>query len=340
MNYSERIRYWDIIKGITIILVIWGHSNNVHNFEYLLIYSFHMPLFMIVSGYFFYLTIHNRNALYIVKNKTYKTITPILITTVLLFVDTYNPSLSLYEKCQSFYGIALRHLWFLWAILIDSMIVMGIFELSNSIYNLLRKKRVTSSVLLYSISAIVCIFFMLLPDFSVLKDGVKFMFPCFVFGFCMNQYNLTDIYKKHHILSLILCLCIFICLFAKFNFDYTFYNTGVYIFNGVFPPLRMLYIDIYRVVIGIMGSISLMMLVYEVSQRVNFPGVGNVLAHIGQNTLGIYIVSVTLNHWVLKVLPYPSYFSLPYSLAYTIGMLIVSYSLTILYVRIKSICLK
>ena len=58
---GKRIEYIDFIKGICIFIVVWGHSiqnmgdgndfwtNPVHEF----ICSFHMPIFMLVSGFFF-----------------------------------------------------------------------------------------------------------------------------------------------------------------------------------------------------------------------------------------------------------------------------------------------
>ena len=55
-----RIKWMDLAKSFTIFLVIWGHSIQYfrsQNYElelsYRIIYSFHMPLFMIMCGYFF-----------------------------------------------------------------------------------------------------------------------------------------------------------------------------------------------------------------------------------------------------------------------------------------------
>lgn len=54
-----RQKNFDIVKFVAIFLVIWGHciafmsSNNYEdNDAYRVIYSFHMPLFMVVSGFF------------------------------------------------------------------------------------------------------------------------------------------------------------------------------------------------------------------------------------------------------------------------------------------------
>lgn len=53
----ERNKQIDISKGIAIILMILGHSfiltANWTNFFFKFVYSFHMPLFIIFSGYYF-----------------------------------------------------------------------------------------------------------------------------------------------------------------------------------------------------------------------------------------------------------------------------------------------
>ena len=51
---SKRIEYIDIARGIGILLVVMGHNDFslVSPFAYKLIYSFHMPLFFFLSGYF------------------------------------------------------------------------------------------------------------------------------------------------------------------------------------------------------------------------------------------------------------------------------------------------
>lgn len=60
MNNS-RLLWADSLKGLLMILVILGHAIQgckpeecFHNHVWNLIYSFHMPAFMAVSGYFAY----------------------------------------------------------------------------------------------------------------------------------------------------------------------------------------------------------------------------------------------------------------------------------------------
>jgi len=51
---SKRVEYIDIARGIGILLVVMGHNDFslISPFAYQVIYSFHMPLFFFLSGYF------------------------------------------------------------------------------------------------------------------------------------------------------------------------------------------------------------------------------------------------------------------------------------------------
>lgn len=48
----ERVQYWDIAKGIGIIVCVLGHSPEIPSILRMMIFSFHMPLFFIANGYF------------------------------------------------------------------------------------------------------------------------------------------------------------------------------------------------------------------------------------------------------------------------------------------------
>lgn len=59
LNVKERFMVMDVLKGLAIFLVIWGHciqqtlsSNHYDEPVFRWIYSFHMPLFMVISGFF------------------------------------------------------------------------------------------------------------------------------------------------------------------------------------------------------------------------------------------------------------------------------------------------
>ena len=56
MTDRQRLNYIDICKAFGIILVVLGHTYGIPKNVYNVIYSFHMPLFFILSGF-----VHNKN---------------------------------------------------------------------------------------------------------------------------------------------------------------------------------------------------------------------------------------------------------------------------------------
>lgn len=48
----KRVKYVDLVRTLGIILMIMGHVGFGKTFDYW-IHAFHMPIFFIISGYFF-----------------------------------------------------------------------------------------------------------------------------------------------------------------------------------------------------------------------------------------------------------------------------------------------
>lgn len=98
---KNRDSYFDVVKGVAILLVIIGHSiqygngeafftNNLfyNNILYKVIYSFHMPLFMLISGYFFYFSNNKYNTIHLIGNKVRTILIPIISFSFLYFLLT------------------------------------------------------------------------------------------------------------------------------------------------------------------------------------------------------------------------------------------------------------
>lgn len=98
----SRNLYLDVVKGIAIILVVFGHNIQYGSFEcnngdffenplFIAIYSFHMPLFMLISGYLFYHTIKSHSWGQNVKSRFTKLVLPIIIwnSIYLLIMDAH-----------------------------------------------------------------------------------------------------------------------------------------------------------------------------------------------------------------------------------------------------------
>lgn len=74
-NSKSRNIYFDILKGIAIILVAYGHVLQTFNSNWessiigKTIYAFHMPLFMLISGYFFYPSVKKTDYNHFIKKR-------------------------------------------------------------------------------------------------------------------------------------------------------------------------------------------------------------------------------------------------------------------------------
>jgi fucose 4-O-acetylase-like acetyltransferase len=98
-NHAMKIRKVtpDWLKGLAIVLMVYGHINHVGSFAILqkqvveIIYTFHMPIFLIISGFFFKIT----------KQKEYesgKRLAQRLVLPYLIFISLYLIFLTLIQK--------------------------------------------------------------------------------------------------------------------------------------------------------------------------------------------------------------------------------------------------
>ena len=80
---NKRVQYIDIARGIAIILMVVGHVLD-RGWKRNVIFSFHMPLFIIISGMFY----KEKSLRETVKNIIFKLILPYLICTLILQIFT------------------------------------------------------------------------------------------------------------------------------------------------------------------------------------------------------------------------------------------------------------
>ncbi len=122
----QREKWLDAAKGLAIILVVLGHCLNHFDNEILhslceIIYLFHMPLFVLLSGYSFYwVTVHNswfRNitdniAIYVIQSVVYICFN----IAVQRFIETSNRYTA--RDLLTFPVIPVAHFWYIQAIII------------------------------------------------------------------------------------------------------------------------------------------------------------------------------------------------------------------------------
>lgn len=129
---QPRIEYLDIAKAICIVLVVIGHFNPSTAPEgwftaVNVIYTFHMPLFMFVSGFLFSKTYRPQPYLEFVSRKFKHLMVPYLLTSVFIIGIKLTMQGILPVKntaqVQDFLTMLYRpsaavHLWFIWALML------------------------------------------------------------------------------------------------------------------------------------------------------------------------------------------------------------------------------
>lgn len=125
---NKRITYIDSLKGFAIFLVVFGHVLQGKVFPtaiplHELIYSFHMPLFMFLSGLFAYKAeeaVEKGAAITFLKKKMLLLIVPCMIWSILMCI---------YKKENFFYDVILKggfHYWFLFLLFIFFAIIIAV----------------------------------------------------------------------------------------------------------------------------------------------------------------------------------------------------------------------
>lgn len=144
---KQREKWIDSARGIAIVLVVIGHvvasyheanlytGIGLYNFTTQFVYSFHMALFMMVSGYLYSKSRH--------ENKIYETMKrllnygiPYLIFTVLwilmklVLASITNSSVSITDIPKSiFYPVSF--MWFIYALMIMQMVQVIVGDLNT-----------------------------------------------------------------------------------------------------------------------------------------------------------------------------------------------------------------
>lgn len=138
-NIKGRNELLDIVKAVAILLVIFGHAVqfgsgldieqalNLRTERFIL--SFHMSLFMLVSGYLFYYSLQRHSATDIQKKRLLTCGIPILTVAVIHHILLHVNHMETF--ISSFPADLFGSLWFLWAILVITAIMVVARKIGN-----------------------------------------------------------------------------------------------------------------------------------------------------------------------------------------------------------------
>lgn len=283
---QSREKYIDIAKGIAMILVVFGHCKYTNNYLLVWLYSFHMPLFFILSGMTF--SIKNKpNFKIFIKNKIFKLVIPYFLLLVVLWLLTAGISIVFdgydYAYLKSFIGIIISNratsyylaMWF----------VLVTFEAEILFYFILRLIQYLSKALknwMYIMVSIIS----LTIGIIILRYTKGLMFCLDLLPFGLGFITIGNYIKENKEVFLkVFKAKFFIIVFLVFNLLFTFLNYNV---AGK--------IDLYESNIGnpiyfIMHSLFGSLFIINISFLIRKNAI---LEYIGKNTLVFYAFQTRL----------------------------------------------
>lgn len=251
----ERDKSIDLVKGLLIVLVVLGHGlqfgfgkiyENAEFFfdDYLFraIYTFHMPLFMFICGYFFF---HSNQKSYsiVIKSKLRSIGIPWLAYSSFIYVLSFW-----FSRMETFYFshfiIAMKNtMWFLSSLLLNCLVIA-------SVTHLFRSKCVSH----WMITILVLLTFFI-PG-HIIPNTHLFMFPFFILGYlcCQKELNLHRFLKNKYIMLFFTCL--FVITLYIFDKELTIYRGGdICIITDKSIDLAKFAKDVLRYLIGMTNGL-------------------------------------------------------------------------------------
>lgn len=302
INNSARIEYVDALKGFAIFTVIWGHSieylkNGYDCFQdpiFEFIYSFHMPLFFMISGFFFRSSLKLKLKEFLL-NKSVQLILPIVVWAVLFFLIGFLSNF-VSGKAHDFSNrfevmklilVNIRDNWFLRELFFSFCIVYVTLKLF--------KKEWLACILSMSFVLI----------FPFLCGTQRVFLPVFWAGFFLKDYYY--IFKRYANQLLLITGSIFVVCLMFWDGYYTMYTSGfpsLINFHTLIFNFTNIDISIFRLFIGICGSLFFFTL-FEIMYSDNM--LFRYLTKIGINTLAIYLIQrLLLEKWANELIDFPN----------------------------------
>jgi fucose 4-O-acetylase-like acetyltransferase len=284
----------DIIKGIAIFLVVVGHSIQLGNgLDYLksgafyndplfkFIYSFHMPLFMLISGFLFGSSLERHSTKALLISRVTRLLIPMFAWTALTIAVRFihHQELNFLTGVHLFILQFFTKLWFLWAIFWCSLIVMMVHRVFKD------------SVVVYLLIFAGTFF---LPD-NYNIGSYNFMYPFFVIGHLFKTKGQTILQRIALVNGWVMLGSLLFLYLLLLNF----YNNQSYIYTSGYTILgkdafHQIGIDLYRFLVGMAGCALVVFTLYRIPKK---KALGwTALEKLGKASLGVYIVSVFMQN--------------------------------------------
>lgn len=259
----------DVLRGIAVVAVLLGHAIQrgfIVNYEnkiiFKIIYSFHMPLFMLLSGYALHRYTKKWDSSFLKKRFLRLIIPTIVWSYIIYFMRSFNfvgiKEFVVFQDTVLDYTKALAlHpdfiIWFLYIVFLCDVI----FFIQNKI---MKNKNEKLSIL---ITIAVAILLFIIPNNNFGIPRLKIYFPIFSLGYYVSKYS--DAIIKYLKFMIVPSVVIYLALFSRYN------------------------VAIDNVYIYYLISISAIIIIYNLVTWIKVESIYKFFAFFGKYSLEIYL---------------------------------------------------
>lgn len=278
----KRNPVFDLLKFFAIFLVLWGHaiqhlhpSSYADNSMYRFIYSFHMPLFMMIVGYFSG-SVMNLTFRELVLKKGRQLIVPSLVVGVVCLVDKWAGN----GPGAAFAGYP-DYLWFVKSAFFCFVIYFIVVKLSSGM------PWPHLWMLLFSIMMALVVY----------RWNMVWMMPCFLGGVYLRRN--FDYFSRHAMWFAIVAGAVWIALFLLWPVVEVCPKRSEVLANGNnLNPFVLFYVG--RITTGIAGAFFFIALFQLLFAGMEMKAFGRKVCGWGQETLGIYMVQTVVLEIIIR----------------------------------------
>lgn len=270
----KRLISFDLLKVFAIFLVLWGHciqyflsTHYSADPIYRIIYSFHMPLFMMISG-FFSVNSYKLTFKVLFEKKFTELLLPVFVWGSFFLIGCSILNVIHGEHIYLLYdikAILTKNLWFLKSLFVCYILAYFCFNKTKTNY--------------------IFLFFTLLLSQFIISHNICTMYPSFLIGVYLQKHKNLISSKFLLISTLIIFILMLILWDASFWPVPNMLETITK--HSMTPVYEYLYKGIYRIIIGTAGSLFFIALFNILfCNNINMINIAN----LGKYTLGVYII--------------------------------------------------
>lgn len=275
---SKRIEWIDVVKGILILTVIIGHAIQEQfkvrglyfedNIWRNIIYSFHMPAFMAMSGYLAYRPKPTELRMSIISKKFYQLMVPFFIWTVPLFFMCNNV-----DNIFDYVLYPNKGYWFLWA-LFFIIVIYNVVDWACLKSGAKQEIGIAITIVLLIFGQIIS------PNSKLLGyEYIAYYFIFYMMGYYANKYQMLFPRNKWIAIALFLIWAIMACFWTPNDLPFFLENIPLIPHKVLQLGYRML-----TPVIFILGMYS-----FAPHMKVGISWIWKIIIELGQTSLGLYL---------------------------------------------------